>query len=84
MIKGRLTIMTWKKIAILNIIVTAILALYVHLLVAYIRIRNIELDKLKRLAAGNKIDIVTINKTLGLNGNKVFKDTTKRRDNTNV
>jgi hypothetical protein len=76
--------MTWKKIAILNIIVTAVLALYVHLLVVYIRIRNIELDKLKRLATGNKIDIVTINKTLGLNGNKVFKDTTKRRDNTNV
>jgi hypothetical protein len=76
--------MTWKKIAILNIIVTAVLALYVHLLVVYIRIRNIELDKLKRLATGNKIDIVTINKTLGLNGNKVFKDTTKRKDNTNV
>jgi hypothetical protein len=76
--------MTWKKIAILNIIVTAVLALYVHLLVVYIRIRNIELDKLKRVATGNKIDIVTINKTLGLNGNKVFKDTTKRRDNTNV
>lgn len=75
--------MTWKKIAILNIIVTAVLALYVHLLVVYIRIRNIELDKLKRLATGNKIDIVTINKTLGLDGNKVFKDT-KRRDNTNV
>lgn len=75
--------MTWKKIAILNIVVTAVLALFVHLLVVYIRIRNIELDKLKRLATGNKIDIVTINKTLGLDGNKVFKDT-KRGDNTNV
>jgi hypothetical protein len=74
--------MTWKKIAILNIIVTAVLALYVHLLVVYIRIRNTELDKVKRLATGNKIDIVTINKTLGLNGNKVFKE--KRGDNTNV